>query len=262
MRTVLICHEEANLTYKGLSRWLASFSDLVGIVVLRETTQRGCRRIQREIERVGPIRFIDIIAFRLYYKVFLSRKDELWIRQALAYLCSLYPPLSENTSTLVTHSPNSPEAEDFIRRLAPDIMLARCKTLLKETIFSIPSRGTLVMHPGICPEYRNSHGCFWALANDDLGKVGMTLFKIDKGVDTGLVYGYYCYEFDELNESHIVIQHRSVLENLERLRTRIVEINNGQAVPLDTSGRPSATWGQPWLTTYLRWKSKAKRKRG
>jgi len=36
------------------------------------------------------------------------------------------------------------------------------------------------MHPGICPEYRNSHGCFWALANDDPERVGVTLLQIDK----------------------------------------------------------------------------------
>ena len=51
------------------------------------------------------------------------------------------------------------------------------------------------MHPGICPEYRNAHGCFWALANRDLNKVGMTLLRIDKGVDTGPTFGYYTYPY-------------------------------------------------------------------
>ena len=41
------------------------------------------------------------------------------------------------------------------------------------------SLGTFVMHPGICPEYRNAHGCFWALANRDLARVGMTLLRAD-----------------------------------------------------------------------------------
>lgn len=115
------------------------------------------------------------------------------------------------------------------------------------------------MHPGICPEYRNAHGCFWALANRDLNKVGMTLLKIDKGVDTGPVFGFYSYPFDEVNESHIVIQNRTVLENLDALRGKLIEIFDGSASPLDTTGRQSAVWGQPWLSKYFEWKSLAKR---
>jgi methionyl-tRNA formyltransferase len=115
------------------------------------------------------------------------------------------------------------------------------------------------MHPGICPEYRNAHGCFWALANRDLEKVGMTLLKIDKGVDTGPSFGYYTYPFDEVRESHVVIQHRVVLDNLDALRSKFQEIFDGTAIPLSTEGRPSAAWGQPWLTKYLEWKSSAKK---
>src|SRR5436309_328007 len=32
---------------------------------------------------------------------------------------------------------------------------------------SLPARGTFVLHTGICPEYRNAHGCFWALARSE-----------------------------------------------------------------------------------------------
>ena len=38
----------------------------------------------------------------------------------------------------------------------PDLVIARCKTLLASRVFSIPPLGTYVMHPGICPEYRNA----------------------------------------------------------------------------------------------------------
>nr|NIO21994.1 formyl transferase [Candidatus Aenigmarchaeota archaeon] len=159
-----------------------------------------------------------------------------------------------------THSPNTPETEHFIKRLEPDIMIVRCKFLLKKHIFSIPNRGTFVFHPGVCPEYRNAHGCFWALVNRDLDKVGMTLLKIDEGIDTGPVYGYFTYQYDEEKESHIVIQNRVVFDNLDRLKKKLVEVHYGSANPIDTSGRKSGTWGQPWLTSYLAWKSRARKR--
>lgn len=260
MRTVLICHEGAALDERGLASWLASFSELAGIVVLRETGQRMRQRIRREVKRVGFARFLDVLAFRLYYKLFLARKDREWEERKLEELSALYPGLKD-VPVLFTHSPNSSEAERFIAERRADIMVARCKTLLKESVFSLPARGTLVMHPGICPEYRNAHGCFWALVAGDREKVGMTLLRIDRGVDTGPVYGYYSYDFDETRESHVRIQSRVVLENLGALEKKLREIYEGRAAALDTSGRESFTWGQPWLTSYLKWKRRARRDR-
>src|SRR5690606_37563863 len=207
-------------------------------------------------------------------------------------------------------SGNDPAVVAFLRERQPDIVLARCKQLLSKKVFSIARAGTLVMHPGICPEYRNAHGCFWALAERELERVGMTLLRIDAGIDTGPVFGYYSYPFDERRESHTVIQHRVVSENLDAIarrfaerdlgrvrRTlvrmvaaietgpvfgdysypfdgrpeshtviqhrvvsenldaiarRFAEIDAGTAEPVDTRGRRSGEWGQPRLSRYLR----------
>jgi methionyl-tRNA formyltransferase len=241
-----------------LPRWLASFSTLVGIIVLRETITQKRGRIKREWQRVGPWRFLDVLAFRLYYSAFLAHSDRNWKRQKIAELCQRYPAASQSTSILVSSSPNSSEVREFIRRAAPDLIIARCKFILKEEIFSIPSHGTWVMHPGICPEYRNAHGCFWALVNDDLDLVGMTLLRIDHGVDTGPIFGHYRCDYDERKESHVVIQARTVFDNLEALQQKLLEIHDGRALPIDVSGRSSAVWGQPWLTKYLYWKRAAK----
>lgn len=260
MKTLLICHDGEHLSQYGLSRWLASFSNLVGIIVLKERKHRVYRRIRSEIGRVGIFRFLDVIAFRIYYKLFLSKKDRVWEQKKLEELYFAYPKMNDGIPKLKTHSPNSQESEAFIKEVNPDIMIARCKTLLKRRIFSLPSKGTFVMHPGICPEYRNAHGCFWALANNDFNNVGMTLLKIDDGVDTGPVYAYYTYDFDEINESHIIIQHRAVLENLQELKKKLLNIYAGEAIPLDITGRKSSIWGQPWLTAYIKCRSNARRK--
>jgi len=255
MKTVLICHHDDHLNREGMARWLGSFSDLGGVVVIREEGNRMRARIRREIKRIGFIRFLDVLAFRLYYKLKLSAKDGVVERALLHEIASRFPP--SQARELITASPNSAESRQFIRDAAPDIMIARCKTLLAERIFSIPRVGTFVMHPGICPEYRNAHGCFWALAGRDLSRVGMTLLRIDKGVDTGPVFGYFSYPYDERNESHMIIQHRVVFDNLDAIRQKLEEIYQGTAVTISTAGRKSAVWGQPWLTRYLAWKRAA-----
>lgn len=261
MRTLLICHDGAVLSQEGIARWLASFSDLAGMVVLQERKARKWQRVRREIRRSGALGFLDVIAFRLYSAVFLARKERGWVQERLEDLRRRYPPLPEGLPRLITHSPNSEEARRFIADLAPDIAIARCKVLLQERIFSLPRKGTFVMHPGICPQYRNAHGCFWALVQDDRENVGMTLLKVDSGVDTGPVYAYHRVTFDEARESPSVIQHRVVLDSLDLLREDLQTLFEGHAAPIPTEGKPSAAWGQPRLTRYWRWKSRARREK-
>jgi folate-dependent phosphoribosylglycinamide formyltransferase PurN len=257
-KTVLICHEEMKIDREGLSRWLASFSDLAGVVVLKEKKDRKFKRVKREIERVGFLRFFDVMAFRLYYKFFLAKSDGSWEQEKIKEIAARCAFI-DDVPTLETHSPNSIEAENFIRETRADVVIARCKVILKKRIFSLPRVGTFVMHPGICPEYRNAHGCFWALARGDVRNVGMTLLKVDEGVDTGPIYGYYSYDFDSLEESHIKIQTRVVTENLDEIAAKLNEIVYGGASPIEVHGRESGVWGHPWLSKYLSWKLRARR---
>ena len=250
MRTLLICHEHAALDREGLARWLGSFSAYAGTVVIREPGGRLRKRILREMHRVGFWRFLDVVAFRVYYWLRQAAKDRRVEDRELEQLRARFPDLPAAPQQLVG-SPNSPDAEAFIRRCEPDLVIARCKTLLHERLFSIPRLGTYVMHPGICPEYRNAHGCFWAMAAGDVANVGVTLLRIDAGVDTGPVFGYFRVHADPL-ESHVVTQHRAVLEHLDTIREKLREIENGTAVPVNTAGHASATWGQPWLSAWIR----------
>ena|SRR5579862_30071 len=257
MKTLLICHESETLDRVAMPRWLGSFSTLVGIVVIRERSTPTLRRAVREIRRVGPLRFLDVVALRLYYRLFLARRDRRWQTARLDQLLARYPPVT--APALVTESPNALEVEQFIAAAAPDLVVARCKVLLEERIFSIPARGTFVMHPGVCPEYRNAHGCFWAISRGDFDRVGMTLLRVDRGIDTGAVFGYFTYPFDSYAESHVAIQSRVVYDNLDAIARTLSAIGSQTASTVDTTGRSSAIWGHPWLSSYLRWKLRARR---
>jgi methionyl-tRNA formyltransferase len=259
MRTLLICHQDAPLDREGLARWLGSFSTYAGTVVISEPAGRRRRRIRREIERVGPWRFLDVLAFRVHYRLAAATADKAWERRALERLRASFPERPQ-APEIEVDSPNSGGAERFIRDGRPDLVIARCKTLIKEQVFSIPRLGTFVMHPGICPEYRNAHGCFWARATGDDSNVGMTLLRIDRGVDTGPVFGYFRIAADP-RESHVITQHRVVLDRLDQIRHVLMKIEHGTATPLETGGRRSATWGQPWLTAYLKMRLRSRMER-
>jgi len=257
---VLISHEEERLDRDGLASWLASTMRLAGLLIIRDQHTRRWRAARRELKRVGLLGLLDVVAFRAYARLVHARRDARWQDTEIERLRQRYPASLDNVPRLVVSSPNSPEARQFLEKTQPDLALARCKMILKPEVFEIPRAGTFVLHPGICPEYRNAHGCFWALANRDLDRVGMTLLKVDRGVDTGPAYLHATSSYDELSDSHIVIQHRVVVENLDAIGRTLTALAHGEAVqPINTEGRRSAVWGQPRLTHYLRWKRAARR---
>src|SRR5262245_24133643 len=259
---VLICHESDRLDSEGLASWLASTMNLVGLIVIREGSARRWRVLRRQIRREGWLRTLDVLAFRMYSQLILAWRDSHWKARALMRLCAPCPADLSQVRRVVVPDPNSARARAFLSDLKPDLLLARCKFLLKPEVFNAPAKGTFVLHPGICPEYRNAHGCFWALVNRDYSRVGMTLLKVNEGVDTGPVYLQSTCEFDEVRESHTMIQYRVVLDNLDAIGRTLREIGEGREVaPIETKGRRSAVWGQPRLSDYLHWKWQARRSR-
>jgi methionyl-tRNA formyltransferase len=233
---------------------------LAGLILIRDRPGRIWRAARREIRRVGLLRFADVTAFRLYARLFLARTDAAWSDRTVREMRARYPADLASVPQVIVTSPNSDAAREFLARLQPDLAIARCKMILKPEVFQLPRVGTFVMHPGVCPEYRNAHGCFWALVNRDMARVGMTLLKADAGIDTGGVYLQAGCDIDEVKESHTVIQHRVVLENLDAIGRILVALCRGEQVPtVVTAGRHSAAWGQPQLSAYLRWKRAARK---
>jgi folate-dependent phosphoribosylglycinamide formyltransferase PurN len=258
---VLLCHDDDVIDREGLAAWLASSMQLAGIVEIREARNRKWLAARRERRRTGWMGLADALAFRALYRLTAAAADRQWCEREAARLKNRYPADVQGVPRITVSSPNSESARQFIAARQPDLILARCKFILAPRIFSLARHGTFVMHPGICPEYRNAHGCFWALAERDLGRVGMTLLRVDAGIDTGPAFLRAGYDYDEQRESHVVIQYRSVIENLDVIARVLLDVCRGAVVPLEDEGRRSAAWGHPRLSAYLRWKRAAKRSR-
>lgn len=259
VRSILICHAGARLNRYALPGWLDSFTDLAAVIVIRETRDQKRRRIRYQLKRDGFLKLIDVMLMKLYYSASsLRSQDAKKESQRIARIQAAFPP-PDQVQEFYTTNPNNKATREFVSALSPDLAIVRCKLLLKPSLFDLPKLGSYVMHPGICPEYRNSHGCFWALLNRDLENVGCTLLRIDKGIDTGPIYGFYRCDFDEVSDTHIDIQTRSVVDNLEPIKHKLLEITQNKAPVIDVRGRRSAVWGQPGLTDFLRWKRLAKR---
>jgi hypothetical protein len=258
---VLLCHHDEPFDLEGLAAWLATTMRLVGLAVVHERTDQRWRAIARERCRTGWIGLLDAVAFRLYYRIAQARRDRAWARRVVARLRATYPVPTDAVPRIDVADPNGADVQAFVRHLAPDLALARVRPVLARDVVGIPSSGTFRLHPGICPEYRNADGCFWALSRRDLAHVGLTLLRIDADDNTGPVFLEAGCQFDELRESHRRIDYRVVLDNLDAIRRSLIEVVEERRRPIDTRDRLPAVWGHPRLSAYVRWKRAARRSR-
>jgi methionyl-tRNA formyltransferase len=169
----------ALLARAGATGWhLASVIDdcaeLVGIVV--ETGSSARRRKARRTFRQRPIRgAADLAAIAIY-----SRQAERGLRDVVR--AGGFPPTPPK---LVVDGVNDPAAIDFIRALAPEIIVVSGTSILKDDVLSLEARYHLNVHGGSLPAYRNVHSDFWAFVNGDATAVGSAIVHLDRGVDTG-----------------------------------------------------------------------------
>ncbi len=79
---------------------------------------------------------------------------------------------------------NGYESERLLKRLNPDIIIfGPAAQIIKKNILRIPRIGAISAHPSILPEYRGMDPVEYAILNGD--KVGVTVYFVDGGVDTG-----------------------------------------------------------------------------
>src|SRR5262245_27812168 len=79
----------------------------------------------------------------------------------------------------------APEVRDeFVAFNADLAILAFVTQIVPPQVFSVPRLGSICFHPSLLPKYRGASAINWALINGET-VTGLTLFWVDKGIDTG-----------------------------------------------------------------------------
>jgi methionyl-tRNA formyltransferase len=80
-----------------------------------------------------------------------------------------------------------PEAMDQLRAWAPElIVVAAFGQILRPEVLSLPQHGCINVHASLLPRWRGAAPIQAALLAGD-GKTGVTIMKMDQGVDTGAI---------------------------------------------------------------------------
>lgn len=84
---------------------------------------------------------------------------------------------------------NDPDALAAVDAAKLDwLMIVGWSQIARAPLLALPTRGTLGMHPTLLPEGRGRAAIPWAILKG-LSETGVTLFKLEEGVDTGPIAG-------------------------------------------------------------------------
>jgi folate-dependent phosphoribosylglycinamide formyltransferase PurN len=82
-------------------------------------------------------------------------------------------------------SVNDAQVITILQKLSPRVIVVNGTRILEEKVLQASDGVFLNTHVGITPLYRGVHGGYWAQAAGDPEHFGVTIHKIDKGIDTG-----------------------------------------------------------------------------
>lgn len=197
----------------------------------------------------------DEILWRLAYRFSERTQDHEHERQLVADGRLAIPASYQRPPVHTLESINSDEGEALLRELKPDVCVIMLNVMLKKRIFSIPPLGMLIFHPGLAPEYRGVHCGLWAVANNDMERLGWSLLRIDEGVDTGPILAQGTAKTaDPSRESYQIMQHRAQLDGLPEVVATMERLARGERPLVDVTGRASHTYTHPGLSDYLRYR--------
>jgi folate-dependent phosphoribosylglycinamide formyltransferase PurN len=192
MKFVFACRD--GYLAKFISNKFAS-AGIIDSVLVESGRHVRRRKIKRQFARASllarPLVAVDLFALAIYGKI-CARNLRRSILQENGY--SDYPC---NVERFDVDDINEPAGIDYLSSVDPDVLIVLGTAILKAQVIAIPRLGTLNIHGGIVPQYRNVHSEFWAYCRKEPELIGTSILFLDEGVDTGDIVRQKTIDFEE-----------------------------------------------------------------
>lgn len=143
---------------------------------------------------------------------------------------------AHNIPLFYSNEVKSADYAAVLQKIKPDVAFAiGWRYLITEDAYTIPPKGTLIIHDSLLPAYRGFAPMNWAIINGET-KTGVTLFHIAEGVDCGPIVDQMTTDISlqdtaaTLDEKVIALYEEIIAKNLPTLAS-----GRARSVPQDES---------------------------
>jgi folate-dependent phosphoribosylglycinamide formyltransferase PurN len=184
VRAVVLCCD--GLYQRTLVQRAQSHFHLVGVVVQHPPQASAARRWDRLRRYRDPRAVLRQAWSRLALRPYQRRGRELEDRLFRPEGCE--PALPMDVPVHHTSAINGAETVEYLRDLAPELILVNGTQLLREPILSLRPQirhGILNLHTGLSPYSRGANCNLYMVLEGHPELVGVTVHHIDAGIDSG-----------------------------------------------------------------------------
>jgi len=229
-------------------------SGKVSAVILQRpmTTRAKLALLRRRLARHGFFRVVDELLFQAYYRIFLRRSDDR-LRKLLEFdATDARGALAKRVDVFDVDSLNSPESQELLRRLAPDLVVMASRELIRPDVLKLARLGFIGCHPGILPDFRGAYASFWAMYEGRPDKIGLSVYLATAGIDTGPLVA------ERVVSPRFGVQHfkveseRLILEGTTELLGAIEQAGRGALKTYTKAGAAGPLYSLVGLTDYFK----------
>lgn len=228
-RVVALCSDGA-LERNTCATLVRAGVNVVGIVwCTRRGMRSRVRALWRWAGRHGVWQTGGQILGRVYDRAWNGRRD----RRVLARLIDEAADRATlaGLAAVETDSYSRPDTLAALRRLDPDIFVVHTKYIVGARARMLAPVAVIGGHPGVTPWYRGAYSPFWALLHGRADMVGLSVFLLDEGIDTGPVL-YQERLSIHPGDSHLTLAWRG-MQRLSALQAEaILRLDAGEDLPL------------------------------
>ena len=123
---------------------------------------------------------------------------------------------------------NTPHCQELLQQLEPELIIViKWRTIINKEIYSIPSKGCVILHDSLLPKYRGFAPLNWAIINGEF-ETGATLFFIAEEVDSGPIIAQERIPIS-LQHTVLEVEERIVQTYVDLLRENLPALEQGTA---------------------------------
>lgn len=242
IKVVLLCGQSVSsrMMFHGLS-------ECAEISVIRERAVPNVEKLRRRMKKLGVVSTVGQSLFILLSKalriVHGKRFDTLKSELGL-----VDDPIPRGVVTDV-ESINCSSVVEKIAAVKPDLVVVNGTRIISSKVLNAINVPVVNTHMGITPRYRGVHGGYWAVAEGDLDHFGVTVHKVDAGIDTGgvLYQATIKPSKDDTFITYPLLQMSAAIPLVQRV---IGDVSAGTLTECDGVG-PSKLWYHPSIFQYL-----------
>lgn len=218
------------------------------VAVILEDAVSTKEFLNKRIKKLGIWKVTGQVLFQLSVSKILNRISSARKKEILEKY-DLDDSKIPSEKVIKIDSVNNPKCISLLQKLNPEIVIVNgTRIISKKVLQSVPVK-FINIHAGITPKYRNVHGAYWALVNNDLENCGVTVHEVDTGIDTGNII--YQKKIEITNRDNFCTYPLLQLaEGIIYLKRTLLDIFSNN-LSYKRNNLESRIWHHPTLGEYL-----------